>query len=384
MHFEFATAGRIVFGAGRLAELGNLAQPFGSRALVVTGSRSEPGEQAAQRLADAGIFSSMRSIRGEPSVEEAIQGASWARTTVVEMVVAIGGGSVLDAGKAIAALAANRDDPLDYLEVIGAGRPLPNAPLPFIAIPTTAGTGSEVTRNAVLASREHRVKVSLRSPRMLPSVALLDPELTVSLPPGPTATTGLDAITQLIEAAVSARANPLTDTLCREGLLRAVEALPRAVRDGGDLAARTDLQFAALCSGFALANAGLGAVHGLAGPIGGRFPAPHGAVCAALLIPILRGNLRALQEREPESPALGRFRRVAHWVGGRRSAAASDLVPALEALTAPLGVPGLSHHGISAADFPELIRQSRQSSSMKGNPVTLRDDELHEALAAAL
>jgi len=384
MNFEFATAGRIVFGAGRLAELGSLAKPFGSRALVVTGSRPDPGEQAAQRLADAGIFSSILPISGEPSVEEAVQGASWARAEAAEMVIAIGGGSVLDAGKAIAALATNRDDPLDYLEVIGAGRPLPNSPLPFIAIPTTSGTGSEVTRNAVLASPEHRVKVSLRSPRMLPGIALLDPETTVSLPPGATAATGLDAITQLIEAAVCVRANPLTDTLCREALLRAVEALPRAVRDGADLAARTDLQFAALCSGFALANAGLGAVHGLAGPIGGRFKAPHGAVCAALLVPVVQMNLQALQEREPESAALGRFRRVAHWVTGRRSAAASDLVPALEALTAPLGIPGLSHHGISPADFSELIRQSRQSSSMKGNPVTLHDDELHHALSAAL
>jgi len=322
-------------------------------------------------------------VTREPTVEGVAGMASEARTQGVNFVAAIGGGSVLDAGKAVAALATNRKDPMTYLEVIGEGRPLTVDPLPLVAVPTTAGTGSEVTRNAVLGSPGHRVKVSLRSPRMLPQVALVDPGLALDLPPDLTVTTGLDAITQLIEAAVSTRANPLTDPLCREGLLRAVPALPRAVRDGSDLAARTDLQYGALCSGIALANAGLGAVHGLAGPLGGRCGVPHGAVCAALLVPVLETNLRALLERDPGGAALGRYRRVAHWVTGRRSAVAEDLVPALRSLIRSLDVPTLSRLGVGSGEFPELVRQARQSSSMKGNPVVLTDDELLEALRLA-
>ncbi|MBN8247830.1 MAG: iron-containing alcohol dehydrogenase [Verrucomicrobia bacterium] len=383
MNFDFATAARILFGAGRLSELGNVARSWGNRALLVTGTRPEPGARVTQLLRDAGVTSHRYPVTGEPTVAAVTEAAMAARAHHAELVIAIGGGSVMDAGKAIAALVTNHGDPLDYLEVIGAGQPLLVEPLPFIAIPTTAGTGSEVTRNAVLGSPAHRIKVSLRSPRMLPKLALVDPELTLDLPESLTATTALDAITQLIEAAVCLGAHPMTDTLCREGLLRAVEALPRAVRDGSNLEARTDLQFAALCSGLALANAGLGAVHGLAGPIGGRFHAPHGAVCAALLTPILQANLGALRARDPRGPGLIRLRRVAHWVTGRRDATAEDLIPALQALITPLKVPSLTRLGVDVADFPELIRQARRSSSMQGNPVVLTDSELLEALKAA-
>ena len=233
-----------------------------------------------------------------------------------DLIIGLGGGSAIDTGKAIAALLTNAGDPLDYLEVIGRGQALTDAPAPFIAIPTTAGTGAEVTRNAVLASPEHRVKVSLRSPLMLPRVALVDPELTYGLPPAITASTGLDALTQLIEPFVSIRANPLTDAICRDGMRRAARSLRRAYEEGTMLPpART--WPASLFGGLALANAGLGAVHGFAGPLGGLFPAPHGVICARLLPLIVEANVRALQERKPNTSVLQRYAEVARLTADR-------------------------------------------------------------------
>ena len=234
------------------------------------------------------------------------------------MVIGLGGGSAIDTGKAIAALLTNPGDPLDYLEVIGRGQALQQTPLPYIAIPTTAGTGSEVTRNAVLASHEHHVKVSLRSPLMLPRVAIVDPELTYSLPPAITASTGLDALTQLIEPYTCNSPNPMIDAICREGMQRAARSLKRAYQNGSDAAAREDMSIAALFGGMALANAKLGAVHGFAGPLGGLFPAPHGMICARLLPFVVEANVRALQMREPDSPVLKRYDEVAQLLTGRR------------------------------------------------------------------
>ncbi len=241
-----------------------------------------------------------------------------------DLVVGMGGGSVIDAAKAIAALLTNPGDPLDYLEVIGRGLPLANACAPMMAIPTTAGTGAEVTRNAVLASPAHRVKVSLRSASMLPDVAIVDPELTLSMPPAVTAATGLDALTQCLEPFVSHLATPLTDGFCREGLARAARSLRRAYHHGSDVAARRDMALASLCGGLALANAKLGAVHGFAGPIGGMFDAPHGAVCARLLPLVMTANVRALEERSPNSPALVRYAEVAKIVTGDADASIAD------------------------------------------------------------
>ncbi len=240
--------------------------------------------------------------------------------------VACGGGSAIDAGKAIAALLGNGGDPLDYLEVVGRGQPLTKPSLPFVAIPTTAGTGSEVTRNAVLASPEHRVKASLRSPLMLPRAALVDPDLLRGLPPHVVAASGLDAFAQLVEPFLSVRANPLVDALCREGLARSARSLRRAFEGDSSEAVRVDLALASLFGGLALANAGLGAVHGFAAPVGGLFDAPHGAACAALLPAVLRVNLEALSRRRPESPALARYREIAAIVTGRPDADAEDAV----------------------------------------------------------
>ena len=271
MRFEFATATRIIFGTGALKEVGGIAASFGQRALVVTGRSADRATSLLDLLRDAGVEAVTFEVPGEPTTDIVREGTEAARAADCDLVIAIGGGSAIDAGKAIAALLTNGGVPLDYLEVIGRGQPITKPAAPCIAIPTTAGTGAEVTRNAVLASPEHRVKVSLRSPLMLPRVALVDPALTYSMPPAITASTGLDAFTQVLEPYVSHLANPLTDTLCREGLMRAAIALPRAFEDGGDVEAREDMALASSSAGLALANAKLGAVHGFAGVLGGMF-----------------------------------------------------------------------------------------------------------------
>ena len=308
MRFEFASAARIIFGPGTVTQIGALARELGRRALVTTGLDPAQGEPVLVSLAAAGVDYVTLVVSGEPTTDLARQGARLARESDCDLVIGLGGGSAIDAAKAIAALAANGGDPLDYLEVVGRGQPLTQPSLPCIAIPTTAGTGAEVTRNAVLASPEHGIKASLRSPTMLPRLALVDPELTYSLPPAVTASTGLDALTQLIEPFTSSKANPLTDALCREGMMRAARSLRTAYEDGRDAAAREDMALASLFGGLALANAGLGVVHGFAGPVGGMFHAPHGAVCAAFLPHVMAVNARALRARQPGSAALARVR----------------------------------------------------------------------------
>lgn len=383
--FEFATAARIVFGVGVAAQVGPIAAEHGRRALVVTGRDPTRAEPVLEAIRAAGLATTRFTVAGEPTTADAERGTAIARAAGCDLVVAIGGGSPLDAGKAIAALLTNPGDPLDYLEVVGRGRPLTAGPAPFLAVPTTAGTGSEVTRNAVLAATGPRVKVSLRSAKMLPRAAIVDPALTLTLPPHVTADCGLDALTQLIEPFVSIKANPLTDALCRDGIARAARALPRACADGRDLGARTDMALASLYGGLALANAALGAVHGFAGPIGGMFPgAPHGAVCARLLPEVVRINARALRERAPEHPALARHLEVASLVTGDPAATIDDLVAWLRTLVTSLQVRPLAAHGLAVADLPAIVDNARRASSMKGNPLPLTDAELHEALAAAL
>jgi alcohol dehydrogenase class IV len=300
------------------------------------------------------------------------------------MVVGIGGGSVIDAAKAIAALVANSGEPLDYLEVIGKGRALERAPVPFIALPTTAGTGSEVTRNAVLGSPEHGVKASLRSPMMLPRLSVIDPELTVELPPALTASTGLDALTQLIEPYVSLRANALTDLYCLEGMRRVSRSLRRAFVDGSDREARTDMAFASLMGGLALANAGLGVVHGFAAPIGGMFDAPHGAVCAALLPHGIAVNIRALQTRESNGDALRRYSEVAAILCDSPDTSPEEAITCIKRLCTALEIPPLSAYGMTAADIETVAQKAANASSMKANPIVLTHEELTEALHQAL
>jgi alcohol dehydrogenase class IV len=381
MNFEFATATRVAFGAGKLTELSAVARGFGWRALVVSGSRPTAAERVVSLLQAANVATTRFVVTAEPTVTAAAQGTKLAREAGCEFVVAIGGGSVIDAGKAIAALLANAGELLDYVEVVGRGRTLSHASRPFVAIPTTAGTGAEVTRNAVLAVPEHRVKVSLRSALMLPSVALVDPELTYDLPPALTASTGLDALTQLIEPFTCHRTNPLTDAICREGIARVARSLRVAYRDGSNTVAREGMAVAGLFGGLALANAGLGAAHGFAAPIGGMFPAPHGAVCAALLPHVMAMNIRALVQR---GISCERYHEVAQILTGNSMAAASDGVNWVAELALELKVPKLSEHGIGVEHVPELVASAVNASSMKANPVKLSSEDLSEILHAAL
>ncbi|NLX14939.1 MAG: iron-containing alcohol dehydrogenase [Phycisphaerales bacterium] len=389
MRFEFATATRIVFGPGAFREIGPLLAEMlpgerPTRVLVVTGRTPEDTEPLRNQLEDAGLKSIAFAVAGEPTIEMVQTGTQLAREENCAAVIGFGGGSALDTGKAIAALLTNPGDLLDYLEVVGRNRPLLHPPVPCIAVPTTAGTGAEVTRNAVLASTAHKVKVSLRSPLMLPRLALIDPELTLGLPPAATATTGMDALTQLIEAFVSLKANPLTDGLCREGISRVGRSLLRAYRDGRDLAARTDMCIASLFSGLALANAGLGAVHGFAAPLGGMFSAPHGAVCAALLPEAMEINTRALREREPDNPASARYAEVGRLLTGAPAADAEQAIQWVHRLREELAIPTLRNHGVTEADLPILVEKGQQASSMKGNPIALTPDELREILRRAM
>jgi alcohol dehydrogenase class IV len=384
MQFEFATATRILFGRGKLKEAARVAASIGRRALVVTGKAAARASALVETLGAEGVDSTTRVVSGEPSIDSVADGARAARDSGRDLVIGIGGGSVIDAAKAIAALLTNDGDLLDYLEVIGSGRPLSRPAAPFIAIPTTAGTGSEVTRNAVLASPEHRVKVSLRSPFMLPRVAVVDPELTLSVPADVTASTGLDALTQLIEPYVCNSPNPLTDAVCREGMHRAARHLKRACEEGSDIRAREAMSVASLFGGIALANAKLGAVHGLAAPLGGMFPAPHGAVCARLLPLVMRVNLEALAARAPGSDALQRYSDVARILTGNPSASAEDGVRWVELLCADLSIAPLSNFGLRREDFVVVAARAAKASSMKGNPVELTREEIIAVLAQSV
>jgi alcohol dehydrogenase class IV len=312
-----------------------------------------------------------------------LEGVQLARKKACDVVIAMGGGSVIDAAKAIAALLTNPGDIMDYLEVIGQGQPLTQASAPCIAIPTTAGTGAEVTRNSVLASTKHRIKVSLRSPTMLPDLAVIDPELTYSMPPSLTASTGLDAFTQILEPFVSVKSNPLTDALCREGLKRVARSLRRAFKNGSDTAAREDMAIASLFGGLALANAKLGAVHGFAGTMGAMLSIPHGVVCACLLPHVMEVNVKALKQRG-SLDFLSRYDDVARLLTGNPDAGATDGIDWIHDLCNALDVTPLLEFGITEAHFPEMIAGAKRASSMKGNPVELTDEELMEILRKAV
>jgi alcohol dehydrogenase class IV len=391
MRYEFAAAQRIVVGPGSGAELADLVAAIGGRGLLVQGhgatTRGGPAAHLAGRLHERELIVTTFSAAREPQVADVEEGARLARANGCDIVIGIGGGSVLDTAKAIAALATNRGGALDYLEVVGAGKPLEQPALPIVAVPTTAGTGSEVTRNAVVGAPERGAKASMRHATMLPRLALVDSTLTHDVPPGVTASSGLDALTQLFEAFVSRRAQPITDGLCLEGLARAAWALRRAFRDPEDADAREAMSTAALLSGLALANAGLGAVHGIAAPLCGSYPVPHGVACAALLPSVTAVNIRALRRRSPSDPALDRYARVAEVLLGRSGAEAQpldNLAPALRELVGELGIPRLAAYGLTAAGVPELAAKAGRASSTRANPIDLEPAELEEAIGAAV
>jgi alcohol dehydrogenase class IV len=384
MQFEFATSNRILFGQGTLLEVPPMAQTLGTKAFIVTGRSLERITPVLREFESHGPAYACFQVPDEPSIDLVAEAVDLARNEQCDLVIAMGGGSALDVGKAVAAMLTNKGDLLTYLEVVGQGKPITHHPVPMIAIPTTAGTGAEVTRNAVLSVPEHQRKVSMRHAWMLPDVAVIDPELTYHLPPDITATTGLDAMTQLIEPFVSLQSNPLTDGLCKEGIQRAARSLKLAYLDGVNRQAREDMAIASLFGGLALANAKLGAVHGFAGPIGGLTNAPHGAVCGRLLPLVMNANIKALESRSPDSPALARYQQLGPLLTGNVQANAGDAVAWIQELCNITKIPSLKQLGLTTSLIPEVAEQSRDSSSMKGNPIELGREELEVILLKGL
>jgi alcohol dehydrogenase class IV len=381
MRFDFATAGRILAGPGRAAELPAVLAGLGTRVLVCTGTSPIRHNAVIDAL---GLPTAQFAVAGEPTVDLARAATAAARQHGADVICAIGGGSVIDTAKAVAMLLGNGGDPLDYLEVIGAGRPITQPAVPCVAVPTTAGTGAEVTANAVLAAPAHRIKASLRSPLMIPRIALVDPELAVSCPAPVTAASGLDALTQCLEPFVSVRANPLTDGLAREGLRRAAAGLRAAYAHGSDLAARTDMAMCSLLGGLALANAKLGAVHGLAGVIGGTADVPHGFACACVLPAVIEANVRALRAAPDGGAALDRYTEAARLLTGDPSASIGDGLAWIRETIRLLAVPGLATFGVQPGQAAGIAAAAARSSSMAGNPVPLPESTLREIVLNSL
>lgn len=368
-----------------------------AKPLIVTGKSGF--ERYKNSLFDVALgpeyshFDARYTIGGEPTVEDAVSATALALRNNCDSVIAVGGGSAMDLGKAVSALMTNSGDVFEYLEVIGQGKAIQHPAAPLIAVPTTAGTGSEATKNAVLKSIKHGRKASIRHDTMLPKVAIVDPMLTVSCPPDVTAHVGLDTMCQVIEPYVSNAANPFTDALCKEAILRASRSLRAAVADGGDLEAREDLAVASVMGGLALANAKLGAVHGYAAVLGGMFEiAPHGAICAALTPHVFRKNAERLAERAALSSddclsriRLNRFTDVARIITGNREATWEDGVAWLDALVKDVRVPGLGQLcGMSRSEVKAVAEATAEASSTKGNPIALSQADLEDVLHKAI
>lgn len=379
LNFEYATATKIVFGSGKARSLPLLLKGFGRKIMLVTGMNTGRYNDLLQLLQKEHFDVTLFSIASEPSTDVVSEGAGLVREKGCTAVVGLGGGSAIDGAKAIAALAPNKGQLIDYLEVIGKGKALEQNPLPFIAVPTTAGTGAEVTKNAVILSPVHKVKVSLRSDLMFPRVAVIDPELTLSMTPEITAATGMDALTHLLETFVSNQSNPFIDTFCREGMHRISASLETVYDDGSNQVAREDMAFAAMLGGMALANVKLGAVHGFASPLGGMFSVPHGAVCAILLPGVMKVNYKAVKKHNLQY-SIEKYHELGRILTGNSKAAAPDGIEWVERMIQKLQIPRLSSFGLTPAEFPVLAEKAKKASSMKGNPVVLSDEELFEVL----
>ncbi|PWH16289.1 MAG: alcohol dehydrogenase [Anaerolineae bacterium] len=377
---EFFLPTKIILGEGSVKKLGEIVQSLGTRVLVF-GSPSERFKDILDTQLKSNISYFYYPVAGEPTVEVVQQALIFGKQNQVDVIVGIGGGSVLDTAKAVSGLITNEGDLYDYLEVIGKGQSLVNPALPYIAIPTTAGTGTEVTKNAVIGDSNQKIKVSLRSSLICPKIAVIDPELTYTNPPEVTAQSGMDALTQLIEPFVSNQPNDLVDALCRDGIRRIARALPRAYQTPHDQEARREMAIASLFSGIALANAKLGAVHGFAGVLGGMYGAAHGAICAALLPAVIEINLKALHERFPDSPYLARYVELATILSLPEEQA---LVNWAANLIAQLNIPSLGKLGVRKKDFELIIEKAARASSMKGNPVPLTEEEMIAVLERAL
>ena len=374
--FTLRAPQRIVFGRGAAEQVPELAAEFGTRVLVARG-RSVPWvETCIARLCALGCDVHTVTARGEPDIPQIEAALAEVRAWRPDCVLAIGGGAVIDLGKALAALAPAACAPMTYLEVVGDGLPLDAEPLPFIACPTTAGTGAEATRNAVVGVPAHNRKVSLRDDRMLAALAVVDPALTDACPRTVTLASGLDAITQVIEPFLSIRANPVTDALCRDAIPRGLTALTRLMQDE-DRGARDDMALTSLMGGIALSNAGLGAVHGFAGVIGGLFDAPHGAICGRLLGPVLRMNERVMANRGLPTD---RYSEVRGWLGTGLGCTPDIAFQALEGWADAQELPPLSALIGPEANLTDIASEAHASSSMKANSNPLETHELVQIL----
>jgi alcohol dehydrogenase class IV len=384
VRFDLAVPADVRFGAGRVTEVPDALAGFGAtRVLVVTGRTTSRADAIRSALGEASLSSIAFGVATEPSIERVRAAMELISEAGCDAVLGFGGGSAIDVAKAAALLATSGTDPLEHLEVIGAGRPILKPGLPCLAVPTTAGTGSEVTRNSVLSGGG--VKASLRSPLMLPKVAVIDPDLLVGLPSATIAASGMDALSQLIEPLLSQRANPFSDALARDGIRRSARSLRRAYEEGmEDAEVREDLTLASLFGGLCLANSGLGAVHGIAAAAGARLSAPHGAVCAAVLAAAMEVNLRALRDRAPEHPALVRMAEVATVLTGQPDATLEDGIAWLEELTAALYIPGLATDKLSEEEISGIVAAAQKASSMRGNPIELSDSEVTEIVTRSL
>lgn len=379
--FSFLTAGEIRFGRGVAIDAAPWVAALGRHVLLVHGARGARAAWLDRALRDAGCAVTALACPHEPDLALIETGVALGRDVAVDVVVSTGGGAALDAGKAIAALIPATRPIMDHLEVVGQGLPLDRAPLPFVALPTTAGTGAEATRNAVIGVPQARRKVSLRDPRMLPNLAIVDPALTDGLPEAQTLASGLDAVTQVIEPYLSRRANLMTDALCRDAIPRGLRALCTVMADSTNAQARDDMAWVSLCGGLALSNAGLGAVHGLAGPVGGMSHAPHGAVCGALLPGVLSANAAAAM---PDSALETRLQEVRNWIASALGCDADDAFGALSNWSSAQGLPRLDAMGVSHSDLPAIAAAAAGSSSMRANPVELTAETLQEILEQAM
>ena len=391
--FEFLSVGRIVFERGGFARIGELAAGLGGGAAMLVTNAGQAGDggivdRLAELLKAANLRCATWRQRGEPTVDDVASALGTAREEECDVVIGLGGGSAIDAAKAVAGLLTNGGGPLDYMEVVGKGRKITRQAAPWIAVPTTAGTGAEVTSNAVISSPENHFKASIRGEQLLARVVAVDAELGVGVRPEVTAWAGMDALCQLVESYTSARARPMTDALAVEGLARTATALPRAYADGTDVEAREEMAFAAMLGGITLANAGLGAAHGFASPMGANFPIPHGVVCGALLPHVMRANVHALRQTNPQSYTLYRYAVVGRMLTGRADLRDDEVTDAgirfVEDLAAKLEIPPLAHFGLTEEAFGNLIALARKSSSMRYNPVELSDRALTDVLRRAM
>jgi alcohol dehydrogenase len=391
--FAIARLPRVEFGRGALTKLPELVARHGRRVLLVTGARSFQVSPQWAALCDGlrtrGLGIEHCAVAGEPSPQLVDDAVARLADAQIDVVVAIGGGSALDAGKAIAGLLRVGRSVVDYLEGVGPELPYRGPAVPFIACPTTAGTGSEATKNAVLSTHgAGAYKKSFRDDRLVPEWAVVDPALLAPCPPALIAANGMDALTQLLESYVSTRANPLTDALAESGLAAVREGLLAWYRGGAQAHEGQDcMAYAALLSGITLAQTGLGSVHGLAAPLGAFFPVPHGVACGTLVAAATALNLRALGAREPESPALAKYARAAAILCGRGfddvAGAGRALIDRLGEWTEVMGLPRLSAYGIGESDLASVVANCR-GSSMKTNPLVLSDEEIAALLRERL